>query len=175
MRKLNFGCGGNRLEGWENFDLDVPINKPLPFPDQCAQLILAEHVVEHVTHREAWDFFHECYRVLAPGGGVRIAVPDVERIWFNFNPEYGAAVKAGGHGDGSLVASVRAAIFEHGHQAIWNQSLLSVFLSCAGFNVKPVRPGHSVHPLLCNVEGHGKVVGENVARVETSVVEGWKA
>lgn len=175
MRKLNFGCGGNRLEGWDNFDLDCDLTKlPLPFPDACASFILAEHCMEHITHREAWNFLHECHRVLTPGGAVRVAVPDVERIWFKFTPAYGEAVKAGGHGDGSLTASVRAAIFEHGHQAVWNQSLLAVFLSCAGFKIQPQRPGKSSHPDLVGVEGHGRVVGDEIAAIETSVLEGWK-
>lgn len=174
MRMLNFGCGGNRLDGWENFDLDCDISKPLPFPNECAKFILLEHVLEHVTHQEAWNCIHECYRILVPNGAVRIAVPDVERIWFKFTPAYGEVVKAGGHGDGSLTSSVRAAVFEHGHRAVWNQSLLSVFLSCAGFKIQPQRPGKSAHPALVGVEGHGKVVGEEIANIETSVVEGWK-
>src|SRR5881396_391258 len=67
-RKLHFGCGGLNLPDWSNYDLEVDIRKPLPFPNACASHILAEHVVEHVTHQEAWKFFEECWRVLIPGG-----------------------------------------------------------------------------------------------------------
>ena len=34
--------------------------------------------------------------------------------------------------------------------------------------------GESQHPELCNLEGHGKVVGEDVNEFETSVVEAIK-
>lgn len=174
MIKLNFGCGGNRLEGWDNFDAEVDISKWLPFQDSVADFILAEHVVEHVTHKDAWNFFSECHRILKVGGVLRVAVPDVERIWFNWTPAYGEAVKAGGHGDGTLPSSVRAAVFEHGHQAVWNQSLLMVFLNCAGFKCTPQRPGKSVFPELQNIDGHGKVVGESIAAIETSTVDAVK-
>lgn len=174
MIKLNFGCGGNRLDGWQNFDVDCDISKPLPFPDAHANFILAEHVTEHVTTQEAWNFFEECYRVLKPSGVLRVAVPDIERIWFHFQPIYGEAVEAGGHGDGTIRSAVRAAIFEHGHKAAWNQALLIVILSSIGFQTTPRRPGKSLYPELTGVEGHGKVVGDAINEIETSIVEGYK-
>lgn len=48
MRKIQFGCGGNKLDGWENYDRDVNISKPLPFEDNSIRFIFAEHVLEHV-------------------------------------------------------------------------------------------------------------------------------
>lgn len=172
--KLNLCCGGNHLEGWENLDINCDIRLKLPYDRETVDFILCEHGMEHITHKEAWNFLHECYRVLKPLGAVRIAIPDIERIWFKFTPAYGEAVKAGGHGDGTLPSAVRAAVFEHGHQAVWNQSLLVVFLSCAGFVPQPQRPGKSAHPALVGVEGHWRVVGEEIANIETSCVEGWK-
>lgn len=168
--KLNFGCGGNSLEGWSNHDSEVDIRKRLPFPDESADFILAEHVVEHVTPQQAWNFFKECHRILKPGGVIRIAVPDICRIARLMTNEYREAVKAGGHGDNPI----RAAIFEHGHQGAWNQELLVTFLEGVGFKVERCSLGASSHPELCMVEGHGKVVGEHIASIETSVAEGIK-
>lgn len=175
MRKINFGCGGNRLEGWENFDMECDIRTRLPFDDNSVNFILAEHVVEHVTIQEAWNFFEECMRILKPGGAARIGVPDIERIWFNWTPAYGQAVKAGGHGDETLKASIRAAIFEHGHKTAWTQALLRVVLTSIGFNPVTIRrPGLSEIPALENVEGHWKVVGKDIASIETSICEAFK-
>jgi predicted SAM-dependent methyltransferase len=171
VRKLNFGCGGNRLEGWENFDIDVDISKPLPFPDECARFILAEHCVEHVSHQDAWMFFKECHRILQPGGVLRVAIPDVCRMERSMTPEYSKAVRDGGHGSNPI----RAAVFEHGHRAAWDQALLGTFLCAIGFKATAVKVGESEHGELRGVEGHWKVVGESIARVETSVVEGTKA
>lgn len=165
--KINFGCGSNLLEGWINKDAECDIRKPLPFADGVADRILAEHVVEHVTHQEAWSFFVECKRVLKRGGVLRVAIPDITRMQKKMTDEYRNAVKAGGHGDNPI----RAAVFEHGHQAAWNQELLMTFLTAIGFKAEKVEMGKSSNSDLVGVEGHGKVVGQSVASVETSCVE----
>lgn len=174
MKKLHFGCGGRNLEGWENYDIEVDIRKRLPFSDGCASRIFAEHVLEHVTHREAWSFLEECFRVLAPGGVARIAIPDVDRMWVQMTPEYQAAVKRDVGGDGSAKAAIRAAIFEHGHQAAWTGDLLGTFMEAIGFSIFFEQIGHSKFSDLDGIEQHGKAVGEAISRVETSVVEGVK-
>ena len=68
MKKINFGCGGNFLEGWENYDAEVDITKPLPFEDSSTDFILAEHVYEHIKPREGILFLRECHRILKPTG-----------------------------------------------------------------------------------------------------------
>ncbi len=175
LRKLHLGCGGHMIEGWENTDLpQVDIRKRLPYPDNSASHMFCEHCVEHVTHQEAWNFFEECYRVLAPGGVVRIAVPDMVKLSFKITDGYKSAVKAGGHGDGSRKAAIRAVVFEHGHRAVWSKALLEVFLVEIGFDAKPAAYGRSLHPELNDIEQHWKTVGRSVAECETSVVEGTK-
>lgn len=172
--KVQFCSGGNQLHGWDNRDMDCDITKPLPYASNTVGFILVEHGSEHVTHQQAWRFFEECYRILKPGGVLRVAIPDLERIYNSFTPEYGLAVKRGGHGEATREAAVRSAVFNHGHQAIWSESLLLVALKAIGFRASPQKPGASKYIELRGVEGHGKVVGENVAMVETSVVEGVK-
>lgn len=172
---LNLGCGNNRLpEPWRNHDLDLDLRKPLPFDASTVQFISAEHCVEHTTHQEAWRFFEECWRVLSPGGVVRIAIPDLSRMSKHMTQEYADAVKKGGHGDGSFRSALRACVFEHGHQAAWTAGLLSAFLSAIGFKTTLCRVGQSKHPELRGVEGHGKIVGDKIAEIETSVCEGVK-
>jgi predicted SAM-dependent methyltransferase len=79
--KLQFGCGGNRLEGWQNYDSEIDIAKPpLPFRDAYADFIFAEHVLEHVPLQEAIRFLRDCHRILKPGGTIRLAVPSIVRI-----------------------------------------------------------------------------------------------
>ena len=75
--KVNLGCGKNKLEGWENYDSEVDLGKKLPFDDDSIEYIFAEHVVEHLSTHEAYDFFDECFRTLKPSGVVRIVVPSI--------------------------------------------------------------------------------------------------
>lgn len=173
--QIQFGCGPHHLPApWKNHDLDADIRKRLPYPDGCAKFIYASHVIEHVTHREAWSFLAECHRLLMPGGVVRIAIPDIARLENRMNGEYAAAVKAGGHGNGSPASALRAMVFEHGHQAAWTAQLLEVFMRTVGFKPLQLAYGFSPHPELMGIDSHGKSVGESVAITETSIVEGTK-
>jgi predicted SAM-dependent methyltransferase len=56
------------------------IRRPLPFPDDSAEVVYASHVLEHLYREEGQQLIHECFRVLAPGGIIRIIVPDVKTI-----------------------------------------------------------------------------------------------
>lgn len=79
-RRLQFGSGPNLLPPpWENFDAETDIRKPLPFPIGSAGFILAEHVIEHVDFRSGVRFLQECWRILEPGGVLRLAFPDITR------------------------------------------------------------------------------------------------
>lgn len=175
--RINLGCGTNRIMGWSNHDADVDITKRLPWEDNVASFVFAEHVVEHVPYTEALCFFTECHRVLRAGGVCRIAVPSVERVWQMATPEYGKFTERWVKADG-LDYRRRAMtniLFRHGHRAPWTEGLLCASLFYAGFkSVLPRAPGYSEHVELRGVEGHGKVIGDEFNAIETVVVEATK-
>jgi predicted SAM-dependent methyltransferase len=86
---VNLGSGGRGQEGWVNLDVgrhhkDVTfpwdIRRGLPFGDGQVARIFAEHVIEHIEFREDLPrLLASIWRVLEPGGRVRIVVPDCER------------------------------------------------------------------------------------------------
>ncbi|MFN8625556.1 MAG: methyltransferase domain-containing protein [Candidatus Binatia bacterium] len=95
LRKLNglsvnFGSGGRGINGWINIDARAnhadlsfayDIRRRLPFRDAQVKRILAEHVIEHLDFRDdVPQVFREFWRILEPGGTVRIVVPDAERF-----------------------------------------------------------------------------------------------
>jgi SAM-dependent methyltransferase len=174
MIKFNFGCGANRLEGWANYDAEIDIAKPLPFPNAYADFILAEHVVEHVAYDAALAFFRECRRVLKQDGVVRIAVPSIERLWRDGTEDYFRFVhrkKWAWAPDAR--GAIHAMLYRHGHRGPWTESLLATSLYLAGFDkIKSRRPGESAHDALRNIEGHGRVIGETFNDIETVVCEG---
>jgi len=88
MRALNIGCGRRFHPAWTNIDLigrppevlSCDITNGLPFADNSFDAAYHSHVLEHLDTEEGARLLGECFRVLAPGGILRIAVPDLEQI-----------------------------------------------------------------------------------------------
>lgn len=97
--KLNLGSGTKYLKGWENVDVTSIIyekmpdesyrlvkvdevvdlgDMPWPFKDKSAKEIMASHILEHFDKKTGVKFLEECYRVLAVGGTLFLAVPDMD-------------------------------------------------------------------------------------------------
>jgi hypothetical protein len=84
--RLNLGCGGKKLPGWVNVD-KYPVcgpdqvvdleRFPWPWPDDSADEVLLEHVLEHLgASTEVYlGIIKELYRVCRDGAAVRIEVP----------------------------------------------------------------------------------------------------
>ena len=86
--KLHLGCGKRHIPGFIHIDaVDYPhvdhvcqIDR-LPFlADHSVELIYACHVLEHFKRREVGLVLYEWFRVLKPGGILRLAVPDFAAI-----------------------------------------------------------------------------------------------
>lgn len=82
--KLHLGSGPTRLPGWINIDaypaeLSLDLRWGLPFEANSADYVFMSHVFEHFYYPdESSGVLQEIHRVLAPGGRVRIVVPDIE-------------------------------------------------------------------------------------------------
>ena len=51
--------------------------KRIPYADGSVSVIYSSHMIEHLDRIEARQFIDECYRALASGGRLRLAVPDL--------------------------------------------------------------------------------------------------
>ncbi len=60
------------------------LRKRFPFPDESVDAIYAAHVWEHLTLSVAKHATAECYRVLKPGGVLRLAVPNLRDAVENY-------------------------------------------------------------------------------------------
>lgn len=88
MKFLNLGCGNRYHKSWVNIDfraagddvIEHNLLKGIPFPANEFDFVYHSHVLEHFSKAEAPLFLKECYRVLKPGGFIRVAVPDLEQI-----------------------------------------------------------------------------------------------
>ncbi len=83
--RVNVGCGPFGQVGWVNLDLfDHPgvtlttdCRRSLPMADGSCKGIHVEHFLEHLHPvDERASFLNDCFRCLAPGGILRVIVPD---------------------------------------------------------------------------------------------------
>lgn len=85
IKKLHLGCGYHPIAGWLNSDLFpqskevIVVNaiKKFPFPSDTFDYIFSEHMIEHLPYQYGQRMLQECYRVIKPGGSIRISTPDL--------------------------------------------------------------------------------------------------
>ena len=104
--KLNIGCGLSGIPGWYNIDNSptvllsrlpmgqrlfrtpqwprdvrrINVLHGLPFFDESVLYIYSSHLLQGLKPAESRGLLRECFRVLQPGGVLRIVVPDLERV-----------------------------------------------------------------------------------------------
>ncbi len=92
MLRLDLG-GGERPygHGYLNIDIDagstvdvVADIKELPFGDGGADVCLLSQVIEHLPREDADKVLGEAKRVLKPGGILRVAFPDLDKVFKNY-------------------------------------------------------------------------------------------
>jgi SAM-dependent methyltransferase len=81
--RVNLGCGISLLEGWINIDIDVgdircDLRDGIPLDTGAVRFVYASHVLEHFDREDGQQLLLEIRRVLAPGGVLRLVVPDLE-------------------------------------------------------------------------------------------------
>jgi len=87
--KLNLGSGERYIKGFVNIDyckntnpdliLDIGKEK-LPFEANSVDLIVTNHLLEHLTKKQGIFCLKECFRVLKKGGEFYIGIPDLAEI-----------------------------------------------------------------------------------------------
>jgi predicted SAM-dependent methyltransferase len=168
--KLQIGGGWHRLEGWLNTDIELipevmrmDATRPFPFEDATFEYIFTEHMIEHVTFQQGAFMLRECHRVLRQGGVIRVVTPNLTTIlglygtdlssqqqeylaWFcqTFVPEPCPR---------NAASTINAMFRMWGHQFIYDESVLMVALSAAGFSaIRRWSLGASGCPDLQNLE-----------------------
>lgn len=179
--KLHLGCGRNTLAGWLNADLHgwrlndgdgwqvnrakervLSINvgtTPLPLPDGSCALVYTSHMLEHLIHPAQTSLvMEEVHRVLAPGGTVRIVVPDAA-VWLRGYAQqdeefFGLVRKEWQHWDWAALDSLNGSTLDYilpylgassiqghlsgDHQFGFDESALRALLSRAGFQEESI-------------------------------------
>jgi predicted SAM-dependent methyltransferase len=64
------------------------VGRRFPWPDGSAQAVYLGEILEHFTPEAGARVVRECFRVLQPGGVIRIRVPDNARFWARYLEEF---------------------------------------------------------------------------------------
>ena len=88
---LNLGCGSVYVDSnsWTNVDYvqfgssvrALNLLQPLPFASGAFDLVYSSHFFEHIPRSLVPNFLGECWRVLEPGGLLRLVLPDSEEMF----------------------------------------------------------------------------------------------
>jgi len=100
---LNLGCGNRFHPSWTNLDLapcspevqKFDLLEGIPFPTERFDVVYQSHVIEHLPRPCVPRFLQECFRVLRPGGILRLATPDLERLAREYLERLGEALEGG--------------------------------------------------------------------------------
>ena len=168
--RLHVGAGPVRLAGWLNSDLisaDVylDIGRRQPFGDATFAYAFGEHVIEHLSERQAEMALAELCRVLRPGGVLRLTTPDLRKIiaiYEDRNPAIGRAAYARfldeqtGKRHERPCQILNDCLRLWGHRYVYDEHDLRARLRLAGFTrVERLEPGESSHAALRGLERHG--------------------
>lgn len=89
---INLGCGSNYNKEWTNMDFvssseyvkAYNLLEGIPFAENSFEVVYHSHLLEHFPKKQAVKFIEECYRILKPGGILRVVIPDLEQIALNY-------------------------------------------------------------------------------------------
>lgn len=85
---LNLGCGRSTHASFINVDALAdwhihycrPVENLRPFANNSVDLVYVSHCLEHFSHHKVNAVLAEWFRVLKPGGILRIGVPDFDQL-----------------------------------------------------------------------------------------------
>lgn len=145
--KIQLGCGGNFLDGWLDTDttlyspkaIYMDLTQPFPIGDSTFDRVYSEHVIEHIPYWSGMSMLQESFRILKPGGRIRISCPDFQfLIDLYLNPtdlskQYMEDTKPTWAPYVNPIFTINNFVRDWGHQFIYDESALTVSLLAAGF------------------------------------------
>jgi predicted SAM-dependent methyltransferase len=189
--RLNIGCGANVLAGWMNVDLEggrhgsifMDATRAWPLPEGAFDAVLCEHMIEHISKEQGRHLVVEAFRVLKPGGHVRVVTPDLtsmaqlvlepQRQSFAEYLEFVARI----HGKPriSTADALNYIFYDYGHRYIYTADELKSHLDAAGFRqVRETRAGHPHGDVFEGAEGHAAFMGLQNDATEAFALEAEK-
>lgn len=190
MRKLQIGAGDSNKPGWLNTDIEpigdqafLDATTPFPLPEGSVHYIYSEHVIEHISYEQGLGMLKESYRVLAPGGKVRVATPNLLKFVGLFQETKSPEAKK------YMVEKMlwhewpvtpdpecyilNQQLREWGHRFVYTPKLLRASLEAAGFkDIREFTAGESDDANFRGIELRAFSGMRDINRFESLVFEG---
>ncbi len=141
---LDVGCGMNLHAHFVNMDYhwtpgvdvcwDITKEK-YPFTDSRFEGIFTEHCLEHISFEDCKKNLSEFFRILKPGGILRIIVPDGELYLDIYHRRKAGEIIAMPYEEGyiSTMHRINGIFRNHGHLFIYDFETFRILLESAGF------------------------------------------
>jgi len=191
-KKLHLGCGNHILPEWLNTDVRsssavafLDVTARFPFKDETFDYVFTEHVIEHLSYRQGLGMLRESFRVLRPGGKIRVVTPDFVFLKALHNSEKNELQKSYIRSsaewwlDGNIPAYADMHVINNfmrawGHQFIYDRQSLSDAFEAAGFSaIQICELLLSRYPALCDLEFEARMP-TGYLRLESLIIEGAK-
>lgn len=192
-RKLHIGCGSNILDGWLNTDLFprakeivyLDATKRFPLNDDSFSYVFSEHIIEHIEYTHGLNMLRECFRILKPGGMIRISTPSLSFLVELYQPEknevqnqyidWAAQSFAPDIIKHKEVFVINNFFYNFDHKFIYDMNILQDAMAAAGFvDLIPCAVGESKIHEMQGLESHSNLISEEFNKLETFVIEGKK-
>lgn len=164
FKKFHLGCGTIFIPGYLNvgfwphlgegalyanpngvegtYMLNHDLVKGIPAADNSLEVVYHSHLLEHLTYSEGIEFCNACFRVLQPGGLLRILVPDLElwaRNYITGNQFFFDEYRRVGLSDDKSMYPTNGSVFmgmlhNHGHKMGYDFETVSCMLERSGFH-----------------------------------------
>jgi predicted SAM-dependent methyltransferase len=192
VRKVQLGTSHSPVAGWLNTDLlpcspevvYLDATRRFPFEDSTIDYVFSEHVIEHIEYQGALEMLRECYRVLRPGGKMRMSTPDLRVLVGllsnektasqSFYIDFATRKFLPGITYCKEVFVINNAFRAWGHQFLYDRQTIETTMRTIGFeNIRYYRPGESDDENLKGIESHGRVMEcEEFNQFEAFAIEG---
>ena len=196
IRKLQIGAGPTKASDWLTTDILTKLRRKTiyldatetyPIPSGSIDYIFSEHMIEHISYLQGKKMLIECARVLRSGGKIRLATPDLSRLFalmHSTNDDKANTYIAWACNEFLDPQTPQTAIHvlnnqfrNYGHQFLYDEACLHTLLTEAGFTeIERLPMGFSNDPHLHDAEKHGiNMNNVDMVRFETMVLEARRA